>query len=136
MLPVTTHAISRKSCTLHIQSLAMKLPPWDRLYFFAFSSVIFAVLAFLVILLVPLIEVSNTETGVSQLTLLADGQTLAVLLSLLPLALAANTLFVLPKNGLPDKGQKINIWLPLFSFTFGLLLPFFRSEFCTCPQQF
>ena len=89
----------------------MKLPRWDRLYFFAFSSAIFAVFAFLVILFVPLIEIDSSETEVTQLTLLADGQTIPVLLSLIPLILALNALFVIPKDGVPDKPQKINLWL-------------------------
>jgi hypothetical protein len=89
----------------------MKLPRWDRLYFFAFSSAMFATFAFLVILFVPLIEINSSESGVSQRTLLADGQTLPVLLSLIPLVLSLNALFVIPKDGVPDKSQKINLWL-------------------------
>jgi hypothetical protein len=89
----------------------MKMPHWDRLYFFVFSGFVFAVLAFAVILFVPLIQVTSSETGESQLTLLADGQTVPMLLSLIPLVLAANAMFVVPKNGLPEKGQKINLWL-------------------------
>ena len=58
-----------------IQSFAMKMPRWDRIYFFAFSATTFAVLGYVVLLVVPLIEITSSDTQeVTRRTLLADGQ--------------------------------------------------------------
>ncbi|MCI0872342.1 MAG: hypothetical protein J4O07_11060, partial [Chloroflexi bacterium] len=74
----------------------MTLPRWDRIYFFAFSATVFAVLGYMVLLFVPLmsvvtvsvVTVTNVETvpieEVTRRTLLATGQVTPVLLSLLP----------------------------------------------------
>ena len=93
----------------------MKLPRWDRIYFFTFSAAGFAVLAFLALLVIPLVQIQDVETGeLVQLTLLEDGQTGLLLLGLLPVALAGSALLVVPKNGQPDRAAKINLWISTF----------------------
>ncbi|MCI0834821.1 MAG: hypothetical protein J4N66_08605 [Chloroflexi bacterium] len=93
----------------------MTLPRWDRIYFFAFSATVFAVLGYMVLLFVPLIErVSSTdgEPNVhTRLTLLATGQVTPVLLSLLPVVVTAGTLLAIPRYGQPNRSGKINLWL-------------------------
>ena len=93
----------------------MILPRWDRIYFFAFSATVFAVLGYLVLLFVPLIEVVSSATNeVTRRTLLADGQVLPLLISLLPVVLTAGTLLAIPRDGLPSRSGKINLWLTTF----------------------
>jgi len=98
-----------------IQSFAMKMPRWDRIYFFAFSATTFAVLGYVVLLVVPLIEITSSDTQeVTRRTLLADGQGLPMLISLLPVVLTAGTLLAIPKDGPPTRSGKVNLWLSTF----------------------
>ena len=96
----------------------MTFPRWDRIYFFAFSATVFAALGYLVLLFVPLIErVSSTdgEPNVhTRLTLLASGQVVPVLLSLLPVVVTASTLLALPRDRQPGRTGKVNLWLSTF----------------------
>jgi hypothetical protein len=93
----------------------MKFPRWDRIYFFAFSASAFAVASFLGLFVIPLVEITNTETGdVSSRTLLEDGQGSLLWLSLLPVVLSGSTLLVLPRYGRPDRAAKINLWISTF----------------------
>jgi hypothetical protein len=93
----------------------MKMPRWDRIYFFAFSATTFAVLGYVVLLVVPLIEIESSETHeVTRRTLLADGQVLPMLLSLLPVVLTGGTLIAIPRDGPPTRSGKINLWLSTF----------------------
>ena len=76
----------------------MTVPRWDRIYFFAFSATVFAVLGYLVILFYPMMSVSSSEfEGVRRRTLLATGQVTPVRLSLLPVVVTASTLLALPR---------------------------------------
>jgi hypothetical protein len=99
----------------------MTFPRWDRIYLFAFSATAFAVLAYLAMLFVPLVEVvtvTNVETTpievVSRRTLLADGQLTSLLLSLVPVVLTAGTLLAIPRDAQPTRSGKINLWLSTF----------------------
>ena len=93
----------------------MKMPRWDRIYFFAFSATTFAVLGYVVLLVVPLIEITSSDTQeVTRRTLLADGQGLPMLISLLPVVLTAGTLLAIPKDGPPTRSGKVNLWLSTF----------------------
>ena len=99
----------------------MTLPRWDRIYFFAFSATVFAVLGYMVLLFVPLmsvVTVTNVETvpieEVTRRTLLATGQVTPVLLSLLPVVVTASTLLAIPRYGQPNRSGKINLWLSTF----------------------
>lgn len=93
----------------------MTLPRWDRIYFFVVSATIFAIVAYAAVLFAPLIQIEDSVTGeVTQITLLDNGQTEIVLLSLLPIALAASTLLVVPRRGVPDRGARINLWFSTF----------------------
>jgi len=93
----------------------MKMPRWDRIYFFVFSAMSFAVASFGALFVIPLVELTNNETGeVINKTLLDDGQSSVVLVSLLPIVLTASALWVIPKDGNPDKAAKINLWISTF----------------------
>jgi hypothetical protein len=73
------------------------------------------VLAYLVLLFVPLISVASSEfEGVQRRTLLADGQVAPLLLSLLPVAVTAGTLLAIPRDHQPDRSGKVNLWLSTF----------------------
>ena len=105
----------------HVQLRAMKFPRWDRIYFFAFSATAFAVLGYVVLLFVPLVEVTtvtNIETTpierVSRRTLLADGQLVPMLIALMPVVLTGGTLLAIPRNSQPTRSGKINLWLSTF----------------------
>ena len=105
----------------------MRLPRWDRIYFFAFSATVFAALAYLVLLFVPLMErVSSTDGGPNvhtRLTLLADGQIVPLVVSLLPVVVTAGTLLAIPRYGQPNRSGKINLWLStLLVYVFVILL--------------
>ena len=90
----------------------MAFPRWDRIYFFAFSATVFAALGYLVLLFVPLIEVvSLPSEEVTRRTLLADGQVVPLLVSLLPVVVTAGTLLAIPRYGQPNRSGKINLWL-------------------------
>jgi hypothetical protein len=93
----------------------MKMPRWDRIYFFTFSATTFALASFVALFALPIVEVTNNETGhrVSK-TLLGDGQTGLMMLSFLPVILAGSSLLVVPKHGLPDRPAKINLWISTF----------------------
>ncbi len=116
---------------LRIQSPIMTLPRWDRIYYFVFLATIFAVVSYVIILAGPLIEVVNPTNGLTaRRTLLADGQTGLVLMSLIPLAICASSLIAVPRDGIPDRVAKINLWMStvliyvfivLFIFTNGIL---------------
>lgn len=80
---------------------------------------VFAVLAYVVLLVVPLIEIveevpAGESQEATQLTLLADGQVLPLVISLLPVILTGGALLVIPKEGVPDRSGKINLWLSTF----------------------
>jgi hypothetical protein len=93
----------------------MTLPRWDRIYFFVFFAMVFAVLGYVVLLVVPLIEiVSSTGEEVTRRTLLADGQIVPMLVSLLPVLLAGGALLAIPRDRVPDRSGKINLWLSTF----------------------
>ena len=93
----------------------MTLPRWDRIYFFAFFATVFAVLGYLVILFYPMMSVSSSEfEGVRRRTLLATGQVTPVLISLLPVVVAAGTLVALPRDRQPGRSGKIILWLSTF----------------------
>ena len=96
----------------------MGLLRWDRIYFFAFFATVFAVLGYLVLLFVPLIEVVSSTDGEpnvrTRITLLADGQIVPLLVSLLPVAVVGGTLIAIPRDGVPDRSGKINLWLSTF----------------------
>ncbi len=93
----------------------MTVPRWDRIYYFVFLAAVFALTGFLALFLVPLVQITSSETGeVTQKTLLADGQTNILVFSLLPLALAGSALLVVPRDGIPDRAAKINLWISTF----------------------
>ena len=93
----------------------MTLPRWDRIYFFAFFATVFAVLGYLVILFYTVMSVSSSEfEGVRRRTLLATGQVTPVLISLLPVVVAAGTLVALPRDRQPGRSGKIILWLSTF----------------------
>jgi hypothetical protein len=97
----------------------MKLPRWDRIYFFVFFATVFAAVGFGVVLFVPLIQGTSSVDGEYRKTLLADGNTLVVIVSLIPIMLAGFTLMVVPKEGGPDKSAKINLWIStVFTYLF------------------
>ncbi len=90
----------------------MTSPRWDRIYFFVFFAMVFAVMGYVVLLVVPLIEiVSSTSEEVTRRTLLADGQIVPLLVSLLPVVLVGGALLAIPRDGVPDRSGKINLWL-------------------------
>ena len=104
-----------------IQPLAMSLPRWDRIYFFAFLATVFAALGYLVLLFVPLVEVEYVTNvdgllmeEVTRRTLPADGEVLPLLVSLLPVVLTGGMLLVIPRDGAPDRSGKIILWLSTF----------------------
>jgi len=91
------------------------MPRWDRIYFFVFTATAFAVASFLSLLVLPLVEITNSETGeIVTKTIFEDGQTNIFWISILPVALSGTALFVIPKDGNPDKAGKINIWVSTF----------------------
>ena len=102
----------------------MTLPRWDRIYFFAFSATVFAVLGYMVLLFVPLMSVVSSEfEGVERRTLLADGEVVPLLVSLLPVVVTAGTLLAIPRYGQPNRSGKINLWLStLLVYVFVILL--------------
>ena len=102
----------------------MRLPRWDRIYFFAFSATVFAVLGYMVLLFVPLMSVVSSEfEGVERRTLLADGEVVPLLVSLLPVVVTASTLLAIPRYGQPNRSGKINLWLStLLVYVFVILL--------------
>ena len=102
----------------------MTLPRWDRIYFFAFSATVFAVLGYMVLLFVPLMSVVSSEfEGVERRTLLADGEVVPLLVSLLPVVVTAGTLLAIPRYGQPNLSGKINLWLStLLVYVFVILL--------------
>ena len=61
----------------------MKMPSWDRIYFFVFMATVFATVSYVSMLVLPLVELQDLESGeVVAVTLLADGQTQLLLLCL------------------------------------------------------
>ena len=102
----------------------MTLPRWDRIYFFAFSATVFAVLGYMVLLFVPLMSVVSSEfEGVERRTLFADGEVVPLLVSLLPVVVTAGTLLAIPRYGQPNRSGKINLWLStLLVYVFVILL--------------
>ncbi len=93
----------------------MKMPHWDRIYFFTFSATSFALAGFVALFALPIVEVTNTETGeIVNKTFLADGQTRLILVSLLPVILSGSALLVVPKHDMPDRAAKINLWISTF----------------------
>ena len=93
----------------------MKTRRWDRIYVFVFSATAFATLSVASLFAVPLVETTNVETGeIVRTTLAADGQYQLILVSLLPVFLSGSALWVIPKDGIPDKAAKINLWVATF----------------------
>ena len=71
--------------------LTMKLPSWDRIYFFVFMATVFAAVSYVSMLMLPLVELQDPESAeVATVTLLADGQTQLLLLCLLPIVLSVS----------------------------------------------
>ena len=92
----------------------MKVTKWDRIYLFLFVATLLSVAGFMVLLVVPTLEVFDFETGESSYrTLLSDGQSGLLLLYLLPIFLAGSAMLASPRYKEPDKAAKINIWLSL-----------------------
>ena len=92
----------------------MRVTKWDRIYLFMFAGTTLAVAGFIVLLVVPTLEVFDLETGeTSYRTLLSDGQSGLLLLYLLPIFLVGSALLASPRQSQPDKTGKINIWLSL-----------------------
>ena len=66
---------------------------WDRIYVFVFSATSFAALSFASLFVVPLVEITNSETGeVVRKTLAADRQYQLILISMLMALLIIFTL--------------------------------------------
>ena len=111
--------------------LTMKLPSWDRIYFFVFMATVFAVVSYVSMLMLPLVELQDPESAeVTTITLLADGQTQLLLLCLLPIVLSVSALLATPRHHQPDRAGKVNIWIStilvyvfviLFIFVSGIL---------------
>ena len=111
--------------------LTMKLPSWDRIYFFVFMATVFAAVSYVSILMLPLVELQDPESAeVATVTLLADGQTQLLLLCLLPIVLSVSALLATPRHHQPDRAGKVNIWIStilvyvfviLFIFVSGIL---------------
>jgi hypothetical protein len=78
----------------------MKMPRWDRIYFFTFSATAFAVASFAALFVLPIVW--------------ADGQNNLIWVSILPVILSGSALLVVPKYHLPDRAAKINIWISTF----------------------
>jgi hypothetical protein len=111
--------------------LNMKLPYWDRIYFFVFMATVFAAVSYVSMLMLPLVELQDLESAeVTTVTLLADGQTQLLLLCLLPIVLSVSALLATPRHHQPDRAGKVNIWVStilvyvfviLFIFVSGIL---------------
>ena len=111
--------------------LTMKLPSWDRIYFFAFMATVFAGVSYVSMLVLPLVQLDDPESPeVVTVTLLADGQTHLLLLCLLPAVLSVSALLATPRHHQPDRASKVNIWIStilvyvfiiLFIFVSGIL---------------
>ena len=109
----------------------MKLPSWDRVYFFVFMATVFATVSYVSILMLPFVELQDPESAeVATVTLLADGQTQLLLLCLLPIVLSVSALLATPRHHQPDRAGKVNIWIStilvyvfiiLFIFVSGIL---------------
>jgi hypothetical protein len=111
--------------------LNMKLPYWDRIYFFVFMATVFAAVSYVSMLMLPLVELQDPASAeVATVTLLADGQTQLLLLCLLPIVLSVSALLATPRHHQPDRAGKVNIWIStilvyvfviLFIFVSGIL---------------
>ena len=111
--------------------LNMKLPYWDRIYFFVFMATVLAAVSYVSMLMLPLVELQDPESAeVTTVTLLADGQTQLLLLCLLPIVLSVSALLATPRHHQPDRAGKVNIWVStilvyvfviLFIFVSGIL---------------
>ena len=109
----------------------MKMPSWDRIYFFVFMATVFAAVSYVSMLVVPLVELQDLESGeVVAVTLLADGQTQLLLLCLVPILLSVSALLATPRHHQPERAGKVNIWMStivvyvfviLFIFVNGIL---------------
>ena len=52
----------------------MKMPSWDRIYFFVFMATVFSAVSYVSMLVLPLVELQDLESGeVVAVTLLAVG---------------------------------------------------------------
>jgi len=95
----------------------MTLPRWDRIYYFVFIATILSVLGFLAMLVYPLAEIvefsGDGETS-RRVTLLANGDTFLLGAGLLPVLLTLGGLIAVPKDGMPDRSAKINLWISTF----------------------
>ena len=111
--------------------LNMKLPYWDRIYFFVFMATVFGAVSYVSMLMLPLVELQDPASAeVATVTLLADGQTQLLLLCLLPIVLSVSALLATPRHHQPDRAGKVNIWVStilvyvfviLFIFVSGIL---------------
>ena len=109
----------------------MKMPSWDRIYFFVFMATVFAAVSYVSMLVLPLVELQDLESGeVVAVTLLADGQTQLFLLCLVPIVLSVSALLATPRHHQPERAGKVNIWMStivvyvfviLFIFVNGIL---------------
>ena len=93
------------------KGLVVKLPRWDRIYFVVFLASVLAVAAYVVVLFAPLIQGTSSVEGDYGKTLLANGNTLAVAVSLLPVVVAGSNLLVVPRRAAPTGSAKINLWI-------------------------
>jgi hypothetical protein len=112
----------------------MKMPRWDRIYFFTFTATAFAAASFAALFVLPIVEVTNIETGdIVNKTIWGDGQTKLVLVSILPVILSGSALLVVPKYDLPDRAAKINLWISTFLIYVFVILFIFVNGILFIP---
>ena len=92
------------------KGLVVKLPRWDRIYLVVFSATILAIAAYAVVVFAPLIQMSSG----SRISLLTDGNTLAISVSLVPVLVSGLNLLVVPRRTAPSRSAKINLWISTF----------------------
>ncbi len=98
-----------------IQVNAMKFPRWDRIYYFVYFALFFALASLAGLFVIPLVEVTDIATGdVYVTTISADAQWDIVWLSLIPVFISGSALWAVPKYEKPDNVAKINIWVSTF----------------------
>jgi hypothetical protein len=87
------------------KGLVVKLLRWDRIYLVVFVAAILAVAAYAVVVFAPLIHLSSG----SRISLLTNGNTLAISVSLVPVLVAGFNLLVVPKRSAPGRSAKISL---------------------------
>ena len=113
----------------------MKLPRWDRNYYFVVFAAFSAAIAYLILLFVPLTETVYTDSAeVVRGTLLAEGEVLPLLFSLVPLAVAGGALLVVPKSGATDRTVRANLWLSTFVTYVFIVLAIFSVGILFVPS--